>query len=53
MSLWGSLARITAVVATFVALSLSVRACHSLPALKQHPVYSFVAGERVPAPLAR
>jgi len=53
MALWGSLARITAVVAAFVALSLSVRVCHSLPALKQHPVYSFVAEHNAPGPLAR
>jgi hypothetical protein len=53
MTLWGSLARITAVAAVFVALSLSVRACHSLPALKQHPVYSFVVEQGAPGPSAR
>ncbi len=53
MTLRASLARITAVAAAVVALSLSVRACHSLPALKRHPVYSFVAEHGTPVPLAR
>jgi hypothetical protein len=52
MTLWGSVARITAVTAALVALSLSVRACHALPALKRHPVYSFVAESAAPVPWA-
>ncbi len=51
MTVIQSMGRLSAVAAILVLMSMSVRACQSLPALKQHPVYSLVAehGSALPA----
>jgi hypothetical protein len=43
--------RMSAVVVVLVLMSMSVRACQSLPALKQHPVYSLVAEQGAVLPV--
>lgn len=51
MTVRQSVVRLGAVAGAVVLLSISVRACQSLPEQKAHPVYSFVA--ETPAALLR
>ena len=46
-----SLIRMGVITAVLVLMSMSVRACQSLPQMKLHPVYDLVAeqGSRLPA----
>ncbi len=49
MGVMRSLARMSVLALVLVLMSMSVRACHTLPALKRHPAYALFTHHRAPA----